>query len=209
MAVPHTSLETLMAKLAEVGLNSDELVLKAIEQAKKSHGSTKRDDGFRNYLEQHIYPVTLSVIEYFQKVRLQLTPELVSGSLLHDALEDDPNLNEECFRQEFGEEVYRIVKPLTKPDYKTYPGKTKKERKFALNEEYIKGIESAVFESKLIKSADRLNNVQCTQAGTKKEKLKFYIEETEKYYLPLIRGISSHFYIQVMETVELLKSRIK
>ena len=205
MEIPKTTRSELLWELSSLGLNSSILVTKALEQAYSSHNTQQRDDG-SSYLEQHVYAVTSSVMKYCEKMQRAITPELIAGALLHDALEDDDALTDEQFKQHFGDKVYAIVKPLSKPDYRKYPGKTKQDKKYALNRDYIMGLERAPDESQMIKLADRLNNISCIHLSPKPGKIDFYIEETEEFYLPFAKKVSEYYYSMIKRRIDALKS---
>jgi guanosine-3',5'-bis(diphosphate) 3'-pyrophosphohydrolase len=205
MGEPKTSQEELIAELAKRNLIPNFLIVKALSQSIKSHSTQKRDDG-ASYLEQHIFPVTMSVIDYCHASGKPATPELIAGALLHDTLEDDNKLIDEEFLKLFGDKVYSIVKPLSKSDYSLYPGETKKEKKTSLNREYYKILESAPEESKIIKLADRLNNILCIHLSPKSGKMDFCVEETEEYYLPFAEKISAYYYDRIKTQIDKLKS---
>lgn len=200
------SLEELTKKLSEHDLDKHPLVQKALAQAEESHKDMIRDEG-SGYLEHHIYPVTFGVMEYYQKTGKKITPELIAASLLHDSLEDDSLLTEDFFVREFGNEVFQIVKPLSKGDYRDYLGKDKREKKHALNKEYILGLESAPIEAIHIKLEDRCNNISSIHHSPKEGKVEYYIEETELFYIPLAEKHSASHYKRLKELVEIQKNR--
>lgn len=205
MKTPNTSRSGLLLEISAVGLGSNALVGRALDRAYMSHRAQERDDG-SSYLQQHVYPVTLSVVKYYRRLRKLVTPELVAGALLHDVLEDDDDVTSKQFEEEFGKKVFSIVEPLSKPDYREYPGDTKKDRKYALNREYFAGLRIAPEESKIIKLADRLNNILCIHLSPKPGKMLFYVEETEKFYLPFAREVSEHYYDRIKARIEELRA---
>ena len=205
MNAPKIKQDELIAELSRVNLIPNFLIVKALNQAIKSHYKQKRDDG-ASYLEQHIFPVTKSIIEFCDDSAIIPSPELIAGALLHDTLEDDDGLTDEDFLRSFGQGVYDIVKPLSKPDYQLYHGETKKDKKKVLNKEYYVILESAPDESKIIKLADRLNNLLCLHLSPKKGKLDFYIEDTEEFYLTFAEKVSRYYYERIIAVIEKLKS---
>ena len=103
--LPKITRMQLLEILAKHNINQNSLVLNAFSQAIRSHRNQTRDDG-SDYLEQHIYPVTAMVVWYCEETDFSLTPELIASSLLHDVIEDDVNVDEEKFKDQFGEVVY-------------------------------------------------------------------------------------------------------
>lgn len=206
MRVPNTTESQLLTELSALALDSNALVRKALAQAFRSHHAQTRDDG-ASYLEQHVYSVTLSVIGYCRTARKQVTAELVAGALLHDVLEDDADMTDEQFREELGEKVFSIVKPLSKPDYMGYPGDTKEDKKYALNLDYFARLRSAPEESRIIKLADRLNNILCIHLSPKPGKMEFYVKETEEFYMPFAEEVSEYYYNMIDKRITELKAR--
>ena len=206
MKIPNTTESELLTELSALALDSNALVRKALAQAFKSHHAQTRDDG-ASYLEQHVYSVTLSVIRYYGTSQKQVTVELVAGALLHDVLEDDTDMTDEQFREEFGERIFSIVKPLSKPDYREYPGDTKEDKKYALNLDYFARLRRAPEESRIIKLADRLNNILCIHLSPKPGKMEFYVKETEVFYMPFAEEVSDHYYNRIKNRVRELRAR--
>ncbi len=206
MKVPSTTESELLKELSALALGSTPLVRKAVAQAFKSHHAQPRDDG-ASYLEQHVYSVTLSVIRYCGTAQRQVTAELVAGALLHDVLEDDTDMTDEQFRKEFGARIFSIVKPLSKPDYREFPGDTKEDKKYALNLDYFASLREAPEESRIIKLADRLNNILCIHLSPKPGKMEFYIRETEEFYMPFAEEVSEYYYNRIQRRIEELRTK--
>ena len=205
LILPYATKEDLYQTLNHLHLESDSLIIMALQQVELSHGTQYRDDG-NSYLTQHIYPVAIEVIHYYQQNEEErLRPETIAGALLHDVLEDDRNMNDEEFREKFGEEVYKLVKPLSKPNYHTYPGASKRDQKIAMNMEYRKIIRLAPCESKIIKFADRYKNICCVHTSPKPGKIEDYIRDTEEFYLPLAKEECVYFYERIKARIEMLK----
>ncbi len=197
MLSPYTTLDQLTRELESRNLSKDALVQKSLLQAKISHGHIKRQDG-HPYLERHIYPITMTIISHEELINHEITPQIVSGSLLHDVIEDDKNVNNIYFLNKFGQEMFDIVEPLTKSNYKDFPGNTKHDKRTNLNEHYLSILRKAPYESKIIKLADRDNNLE-TVSGLSDRKQFYYILETEKFYLPFAKEVSQYFYLKLRD----------
>ncbi len=195
MAIPFISEKYLLKVLGDLHLDTPE-ILKALTQAKSSHFGKKRDDG-ADYLTQHIYPIVKSIIEYCLQEKRNITEELIIGGLLHDALEDDPRFTKGKLRRNFGRNAAIIVKFLTKDSWKKYSGKSKWERKMVLTQSYLTKMEGAPEEARIIKLADRLNNLSCIHLSPNAEKRKYYLTETEELYLPFAKRHSTYFYFKL------------
>lgn len=206
MQNPQKNLNNLMEKLWEHHLEKNPLINDAIHQALMSHREQKRDSG-NDYLLEHIYPVTIDVMEYDEYLGRDVNMWLVAGALLHDALEDDETLSDQKFYDLFGRSMYSIVKPLTKDDYKDYPGKTKYDKKMALTKDYLHGIQRAPEESIIIKLADRLNNLSCLPLSSKTEKNRFYMKETEEFYLPFAKRNSTYYHNRMKDVFDNIRTQ--
>ena len=129
---------------------------------------------------------------------------MIVGALLHDALEDDPEFTEERCQKEFSDNILRIIKPLTKEKQGTNRTLSQEEI-FALNRKHVAAIEHAPENSKLIKLADRYNNLSSVPAIAGTLKAQRYIRETEELFLPLAEKTSNFFYQKLKSKLEELK----
>lgn len=201
MTVPHNTLDDLMAKILEEGVDYD-MVLEASVQAREAHADQKRDDG-TPYLEQHIYPVALDVMDFYIGNEGSITPQVVAAALLHDAMEE--GMSDHGIISRFGPLTSVYLFALTKPDYRECEGSTIEEQKAARDEQYHQQILSAAPEVQVIKLFDRLNNVSCLHTNPDKKKVARYITETEEFYLPLAEQVSDELYDRLLDEVELVK----
>ena len=197
MEFPTVTLEGLLNKLQEHDLGSNDLVQMALAKLKDFYRDDKRKNQYP-VLEGHLYPVAIYVIEHQEFTHQRVTPELVAGALTHDLIED--KINEQLFISIFGESLYRIVKPLTKPDMAIDAEYGEWRR--ARNRENFSILETAPQESKIIKLADRLHNMFCIY---RPKLIQLYIEDAEEFYLPFARKFSPYFYVRIKERVEELK----
>ena len=183
----------------------------AIELAKRVYLEQKRD-GDAPYLEQHIYPVTLTVERAIAEARLpqkrrrenrRHAPRLYASeeeignaiiiALLHDSIEHrhlPEKLLKRKISEEFGSFVYDAVNILT--------------RKREEEEEYVKRLIASPWQVRAVKLAERMNNLFSLQYTTE-EKRKEYLEKTAKYYLHLADATPEFFYFEWMrETLKLM-----
>jgi len=198
--------QELVDRLRQLSLNDHLLILAALQQAQISHKDQTRDDG-SGYLEQHVYPVTLSVIKHFLDTRRELTPEVIAAALLHDTLEDDKKLTEDLFRRRFGARVFQHVKPLTKESSDLYPGASKEERKRARNAVYYAALQKAPMEAKITKVLDRLNNVSWIHTSPDKAKQAHYVAETQRSYLSFAGSVSQDLLEMLESALETARDR--
>lgn len=107
---------------------------------------------------------------------------IIAAILLHDVVEDTDTSVEDL---PVTDEIKEIVSLLT---FKIQSGKTKEQSKSS----YYKEI-SANKKACIVKIIDRCNNVSTMAGCFSKEKLIEYIDETEKYIIPLISVIKNTF----------------
>ena len=123
---PTTKEELLNVIENEAKIRIDSFVEGAIELAEEVHSGVKREDGKSSFLETHVWPVTIDVIQHYQQTNRLLTTLQIVSSLLHDVMEDNDkilDLNaskaygfDAYFKHRFGEYVYNIAMTLkTKP----------------------------------------------------------------------------------------------
>jgi (p)ppGpp synthase/HD superfamily hydrolase len=170
---PFCSSEELEQRLKSADLWTP-LIVSALEQALSSHRNKTRDSG-RPYLDEHIFPVAMEVLEYLRQrgKSTAIQEPVVAASLLHDTVEDDENFDLEQCEDTFGLAVSTLVYPLTKIGVE--------------HDIYIAKIANAPKYAKVIKLIDRVNNLQCSVllANTMPHKLSKYTQETEESYLPI------------------------
>jgi (p)ppGpp synthase/HD superfamily hydrolase len=199
MNLPFLNVDELIKELDSRNLYNLN-IQKALIQAVKSHKDQRRTNG-NTYLGEHIYPVTLELlsipeVEYINE-------QLIIGALLHDAIEDDEDFNEEICLKEFGKEILHILIPITKSKSDNSHELSQQE-KYNVNAKYLSGLENAPFESKLIKLSDRYNNLSCCVSilETHPAKANRYIKETRELFLPFAKKYSEHFYFKLIHLLD-------
>ncbi len=112
---------------------------------------------------EHVRRVAIILIDEVQIVK----SELVIGSLLHDIVEDAPNLPPPLIEHCFGTDVVCIVKTLSK----------------APKERYLERFHMCTdWRPYVIKACDRLDNLRSLDAATIAFRTKQVAETREKYY---------------------------
>ena len=149
--------------------------------AKNAHRPFKRDNGERYF--EHPRNVAASLIAHGFK-----QTEFVVAGLLHDVVEDT---NTPCvvIVDLFGAEMWRLLEVLSRymPLFDPVTGQIFQRYKKPL-EEYYAAIAKASDFVKIVKCADRLNNLStcgCWDA----ERRGRYVNETKQYVLPLATGL--------------------
>lgn len=161
--------------LSKLKLSSEELryVSAAYAFSKYGHRGQKRDGGER-YFE---HPKAVAEI-LINELKLSSNWKLIVTALLHDILEDSFLLDEERIGINFGEDVARWVKILSKEQGIDYYKR--------LND----CIECGEWIVILVKLADRLHNLRTLPSKCDKTAQKRYITETKKHYIPLAKKLS-------------------
>lgn len=180
----------LINSLKQISLENNSTIKSALEIAQRAHKDQLRDNG-SSYLEGHIYPIALSVINRHKDSDNLVT--LVSCALLHDVLEDS-DIPESEMRKVMGNEITDIVKILTKSPKENAEG-LPQSIKMDMNKVYLNRVMNFNQESIILKLEDRLQNLECTTKESilnKPEKFQRYIIETEKLFVPLARKINNH-----------------
>ena len=171
----------------------DNLVESAFETAEEVHEGIKREDGKSSFLETHVWPVTLDVIKHYQSTNHLLTTLQISSTILHDVLEDNDRILDlytsqsygfdAYFRHRFGEYVYDIANKLKTKPLENYQGSNNKEKELARFFEYCSVLTNSKYDVKIIKLADRLNNMKFITHSPNNEKIKRYLREAEDFYI--------------------------
>ena len=120
------------------------MVDKAMEFATKAHEGQFRKGTKRPYI---IHPITVADIV----MTMTCDEEVICAALLHDTIEDCPEVTEETIRAEFGERVAFLVKVESEDKSKTW-----EERKGAT----IRRLEHAPRDVQMIALADKLANIR-------------------------------------------------
>lgn len=152
----------------------------AYDMAKYGHRNQFRDSGERYF--EHLRATAIILVD-----ELGITdPEMIIAGLLHDMLEDNFLLNPERIKLTFGERVSMLVTTVSKPK--------KNDPRFKSNEErhqwYFEQVAKSCVEAKLLKLADRLQNMRTLGSCTPEKQVR-KIKETEDVYFPLIADVST------------------
>jgi len=198
----------------------DSFVESAFETAEEVHSDIKREDCTSSFLETHVWPVTLDVIKHYLTTTQYLTTLQITSAILHDVMEDnDRILNlyssqaygfEAYFRHRFGEYVYSVANTLKTKPLENYSGSDEEEQKFIRFTEYCSDLTNSKYDVKIIKLADRLNNMRFMAQIPNHEKIQRYLREAEEFYLAfsLFPPQTLDFYKEIRKAYDELK-RIK
>lgn len=198
----------------------DSFVEGAIELAEEVHSGVKREDRKSPFLETHVWPVTIDVIRHYQTTNKFLTTLQIVSSILHDVMEDDDrilDLNtskaygfDAYFRHRFGDYVYNIATTLKTKPLENYFGANNEQRQTARFFDYCTNLTKSAYDVKIIKLADRLNNMKFLSQTSEQKKLKRYLREAEDFYIgfSIFPPTVSEFYYEMRKAYDNLK-RIK
>lgn len=202
----------------EGNVRIDSFVDNAVELAEEVHGDLKREDGISSFLETHIWPVTIDVIRHYKSIGKLLTTLQIVSSILHDVLEDDEKILDQYtsksygfdayFRHRFGDYTYNVASTLKVTPLDMYLQYDERKREHIRFKEYCTRLVTSSYDVKIIKLADRLNNMNFVSQLPKNDKVKRYIKEAEDFYIAftLIPPSTDEFYFRMRQKYDELKN---
>ena len=112
------------------------------------------------------------------------------------------------FRHRFGDYVYNVASDLRIPPIEMYQEFDEKEREHIRFREYTTKLANAKYDVKVIKIADRLNNMNFVSNLPDNKKIERYIRESEDFYIgfTLFPPVMDEFYFKMRKSYEELKS---
>ena len=155
-----------------VRCGGDNDVRRAVEMAEVSHCGQTRDGG-EDYI---IHP--LRVATHFVVFATQPTQEQICAAILHDVLEDDPEMSTDRLAEAFGQGVADAVRLLSR---KT-PGME------ISVDAYREGLLKAPNYVQVIKLCDRLDNVLSLYSCPDRGKVSRYLEQTVAFFTLLAQA---------------------
>jgi len=202
----------------EAKIRPDSFLEGAIELAEEVHSEVKREDGQSSFLETHVWPVTIDVIQHYQRTDKLLTILQIVSSILHDVMEDNDKILDlyaskaygfdAYFKHRFGDYVYNIAATLKTKPLGNYFGTNNEEKQTARFFEYCANLTKSAYDVKIIKLSDRLNNMIFISQISGQEKIKRYIREAEDFYIAfsILPPSTSEFYTKMRQAYDELKS---
>lgn len=171
-------------------------VQNAIKQAVSSHSKQIRDDG-SNYLTSHIFPIVSDLLQNIKRVPA-LMENIIILALLHDTLEDDLNYSEIKLLKVFDKKILNQLKILTKPRIYNFKKQTEEE-KYIQNSMIFEKIMKSTYSVRIVKLADRFNNISSIDLlrTTRPEKFTRYIKEGYNLVLPLAKITSKKYFKKI------------
>lgn len=191
--VPVSTQEFLDFLEKDGGIRIDDFVESAIKLAEEVHAGLFREDGKSAFLETHTWPVTIDVVRYLKSVHRPITSVEIASAILHDVMEDDDrilNLHssksygfEAYLSYKFGTKVRDIATELKIKPLENYDGLTDETRTLSRFHEYCDILLEAEYDVKVIKLADRLNNMRFISHLPGHSKIDRYLREAEDFYI--------------------------
>lgn len=157
--------------ITTIGVISDEdkkLIEKAYDFAEKAHKNHKRNSGEPYMI--HLYE-TAKIL-----AKLGMEAKTISAGLLHDSIED-VDITSKQLREEFGDEITRLVLGVTELGLLKYRGQKKHAE--SLRKLFI--VTSQDIRVLIIKLADRLHNMRTLEHNTKESQKRNAVETLEIY----------------------------
>jgi len=192
--IPEVSKDDFLVFLQdEAKVRVDDYIEGAVEVAEEVHSGLMREDGNSPFLETHTWPVTMDVVKHYRLVNRNITSVEIVTAILHDVMEDDDrilNLHEsksygfEAYLEyRFGGRISDIAAKLKIKSIENYHGENDRERQFERFLEYCDILRDADYDVKVIKLADRLNNMTFIRHIPGHDKVRRYMQESEDFYL--------------------------
>ncbi|MDQ3872072.1 MAG: hypothetical protein M3258_00480 [Thermoproteota archaeon] len=202
----------------EARVRLDDYIAGAAEVAEAVHSGLMREDGTSPFLETHTWPVTMDVVRHYRSVNRNITSVEIATAILHDVMEDDERiLNlyesksygfEAYLSYRFGSRIHDIATTLKIKPLENYPGSNEMERQLERFLEYCDILRDADYDVKVIKLADRLNNMLFIQQVPGHDKVRRYMREAEDFYIAysMLPPKMSQFYQRIRAAYENLRA---
>jgi (p)ppGpp synthase/HD superfamily hydrolase len=217
--IPQVSKHEFLVFLQdEAKVRLDDYIEGAVEVAEEVHSGLMREDGMSPFLETHTWPVTMDVVRHYRSVNRNITSVEIATAILHDVMEDDErilNLHESksygfeaYLAYRFGSRVRDIATKLKIKPLENYSGANDMERQLERFLEYCDILHDAEYDVKVIKLADRLNNMSFIRHVPGHNKIRRYMREAEDFYIAytMLPPKMLHFYQSMRATYEQLKT---
>ena len=192
--IPRVGKREFMDFLQDEGkVRLDDYIEGAVEVAEEVHSDLMREDGISPFLETHTWPVTMDVVKHYRSVNRNITSVEIATAILHDVMEDDERiLNlyesksygfEASIAYRFGSRIRDIASELKIKPLENYQGANDIERQLERFLEYCDILRDAEYDVKVIKLADRLNNMSFIRHVPGHDKIRRYMREAEDFYI--------------------------
>ena len=217
--IPRVSKPDFLSFLQdEAKVRLDDYTEGAVEVAEEVHSGLMREDGTSPFLETHTWPVTMDVVRHYRSVNRNITSVEIATAILHDVMEDDERISnlhesksygfEAYLAYRFGSRISDIATKLKIKSIENYPGASDMERQLERFLEYCDILRDAEYDVKVIKLADRLNNMSFIRHVPGHDKIQRYMREAEDLYIAytMLPDKMPHFYHSVRAAYEELRA---
>jgi (p)ppGpp synthase/HD superfamily hydrolase len=217
--IPRVSKPDFLSFLQdEAKVRLDDYTEGAVEVAEEVHSGLMREDGTSPFLETHTWPVTMDVVRHYRSVNRNITSVEIATAILHDVMEDDERISnlhesksygfEAYLAYRFGSRISDIATKLKIKSIENYPGASDMERQLERFLEYCDILRDAEYDVKVIKLADRLNNMSFIRHVPGHDKIQRYMREAEDFYIAytMLPDKMPHFYHSMRAAYEELRA---
>jgi (p)ppGpp synthase/HD superfamily hydrolase len=217
--IPRVSKPDFLSFLQdEAKVRLDDYTEGAVEVAEEVHSGLMREDGTSPFLETHTWPVTMDVVRHYRSVNRNITSVEIATAILHDVMEDDERISnlhesksygfEAYLAYRFGSRISDIATKLKIKSIENYPGASDMERQLERFLEYCDILRDAEYDVKVIKLADRLNNMSFIRHVPGHDKIQRYMREAEDFYITytMLPDKMPHFYHSMRAAYEELRA---
>ncbi|MBL7995344.1 bifunctional (p)ppGpp synthetase/guanosine-3',5'-bis(diphosphate) 3'-pyrophosphohydrolase [bacterium] len=167
------------------------MIRKALDFAKLAHNGQKRDEG-TPYI---MHPLRVANILMDEVAAMK--SDIICTALLHDVIEDCGITMKEL-KNNFNESIAQMVKILTKdPSIENH------------KRVYVEIIMNSSDPVKLVKVCDRLDNLRSLRFSTNKTKMRRYISETEKKYVPMAEVTNNYIFRELKHELSVIRNRMR
>ena len=209
----------------EANVRVDDFVEGAIELAEEVHHGVTREDAKTSFLDTHIWPVAADVVRHYRSVNRTLTSVEIASALLHDILEDNDRILDYHKTKDYGFEAYlsyrfgsrvkEVATQLKIPSSDNFLGQDKAQKELNRFQTYCDMLSSSHYDIKIIKLADRLNNMtfilEIAQMNNLViyDKIKRYLREAEDFYIAytMLKPKLPDYYGSIRSVYERLRSK--
>jgi (p)ppGpp synthase/HD superfamily hydrolase len=217
--IPQISRREFLDLLQDEGkVRLDDYIEGAVEVAEEVHAGLMREDDTSPFLETHTWPVTMDVVRHYRSVNRNITSVEIATAILHDIMEDDERIlnvhesksygSEAYLTYRFGSRIRDIASELKIRPLENYAGATDRERQLERFLEYCDILRDAEYDVKVIKLADRLNNMLFIRHIPGHDKVRRYMREAEDFYIAytMLPPKMPRFYERMRDAYQELRS---
>lgn len=184
--------------------NDKERLIEAMNLAEQTHaGQYRKPHPSQSHRDPYIiHPMRVALV-LLQEIGVRdFAP--VAAALLHDVIEDsDGRVTADDLTKAFGADVANIVNTLSKPPYAEGV-----ERHVQLSV-YHDNINNAPEVIRLVKLADRLDNIRESLLTNDDKFQDKYLKETKEIYIPLAASTSDFFHNAIVDVCNRLEDQMK